>query len=144
LIQKFDPDIHGAEVFKGFEKDSNFVKVNPAHCQKIYKDMCDRGTAGGFVIIEDGEVKGGIGGIIGPDLHSGESIAVETFWFVAPGFRGGWGAYELWKKFEEWAKENGCKKIGMTHLVDSHPDRLKRVYEARGYKLAELHYLREI
>uniref|UniRef100_A0A6M3IPD8 Putative acetyltransferase n=1 Tax=viral metagenome TaxID=1070528 RepID=A0A6M3IPD8_9ZZZZ len=144
MVVDLDLSVHGPEVFKQFEQASKFVKVDPEYCRRIYSDMIGRGMAKGFILIEDGNIHGGIGGLIGPDLHNGEKTAVETFWFVAPGFRGGLGAYELWRKFEEWAKEQGCKKVAMIHLSDSYPERLERIYKARGYKLLELHYVKEL
>jgi len=91
---------------------------------------------------EEGNLQGALGGICFPDLYSGELQASEFFWFVKEEHRG--RGLDLLRSFEEWARAMGCACIRLAHLMDSMPDRLERVYERRGYVLAEKQYVKEL
>lgn len=91
---------------------------------------------------EAGQVTGAIGGVLYPDLYSGELVATEFFWFVRPGCRG--GGIRLYKAFEAWARFMECKQIRMVHLMDSMPDQLARLYARLGYQPAETHYTKDL
>ncbi len=127
---------------KQFEQETDFVRVDVGYAAKRYEEMINDGLATVLVAEKNGELMGALGFIKAPDLHNGEMIAIETFWFTAPEHRG-IGLYLL-DAFEEWAKENDCDKTAMIHLADSMPDRLEQLYIKRGYRLAEKHYLREV
>lgn len=127
---------------KGFEKVTKEVIVNVEYTQRKYAAMIDAGIAKTYIDEENGVFRGAIGFIISNDLHSGEKIAIETFWFVPPEHAGIGG--ELFKVFEAEAKKAGCKKTAMIHLVDSYPERLKSFYEKNGYRLLESHYIKEV
>lgn len=131
-----------AEFMTQFEKATSFVKVNVAHTSAAYERMISAGTAVFLVLEESGKMRGGLGAIKYPDLHDGRMTAVETFWFVAPEFRG--QGIKLFDAFEAWSLKNGCEKLAMVHLADSYPDALKRLYLRRGYSLVEEHYVKEV
>lgn len=122
---------------------SKYVHVNPAHVVKEYTRLADAGMVNVFVLEDnDGNLQGGIGFINCFDFHNGEKIGIETFWYVAPQYRG--EGMKLIKTFENKAKELGCVKAAMIHMVDSMPDVLRRVYGRRGYKLIECHYVKDL
>ena len=50
----------------------------------------------------------------------------------------------LFNKYESYAKSIGCKRIGMVHLENSMPDKLKRLYTRKKYKHIESMYLKEL
>jgi GNAT superfamily N-acetyltransferase len=132
-------------LFQEFEKDSQFVKIDPVYAAKTYKNLIETGRGQVFLLCkEDGEVQGALGCIKGPDLHNGEMVAVETFWYVLPEYRGDFGSIQLFLAFEKWAKDQGCVRKAMIHMIDSHPKQLQRLYERRGYKLIEQHYEKEV
>lgn len=130
------------KLMKGFEQASSQVKVNTEHCTKMYETLFDGGNTTLLILEEDGQMQGGLGFLIHPDLHSGELRSVETYWFVSPEFRGR-GA-ELMERYEEEAVKKGVKHIGMVFLQDSYPERLKAFYIKNGYKLHEQHYVKEV
>jgi GNAT superfamily N-acetyltransferase len=146
MIRELNVDVDGPEFFKKFEEASKFVKVNPDYAKERYRQMIANGNAKGFILIDDttGKLAGGIGMLKGPDLHSGEMTAVETFWFVDPSSENSFGAMELYRCFERWAKETGCKKMAMIHMMNSSPAKLQRLYERMGYTLIEQHFVKEI
>lgn len=132
--------INLANFTKGFDKETEFVTTDESYARDKYIAMMENGVAHILVIDEEGVIKGAIGFIIAPDLHEDIKVAVETFWFVLPEFRG--GGKQLMFAFEAKAKELGCKKTAMIHLADLFPDSLEQFYIKNGYKLAEKHYVK--
>ena len=96
--------------------------------------------AGVIYVSEDdnGVVKGGIGGIKYPEPLSGRMTAVEMFWYTKKDSRG--DGIKLYKKFENWARDSGCKRIAMIYLPCSMPEELSRFYSRLGFNLLEMHY----
>jgi GNAT superfamily N-acetyltransferase len=109
----------------------------------VYRDMMARGVVRIFIAeLEDKTIQGAIGFIISKDFHEDTKIAIETFWFVDPTYRG--IGKELFNVFEATAKSMGCKKLAMIHLADSYPDSLEAFYLKNGYKLLEKHYVKAV
>lgn len=132
-----------AKFMTKFEKETAFVKVDANHAGNLYKRMIEAGTGHMFILENDeGLMIGGLGCIKAPDLHYNRIMAVETYWYVMPEHRG--SGIQLLDYFERWAKDNGCDCTALVHLSDSMPDILEKVYEKRGYKLLEKHYIKEV
>lgn len=129
-----------AMMAKNFEDHTDFVRVDPGYTTKVYVDLINKDEGVVFVIEKDGRIVGGIGGLFGPDLHYPRTIAVETFWFVLPEYRG--EGLKLMAEFEKWAAEKKCDCVAMIHMVDSHPEILEKIYKRKGYQLIESHYLK--
>lgn len=125
-----------------FTKESKHVKVDPDRPAESYWPLIQKGIGAMLMLEEGNEVVGGLGCIKYPDMHSGELFAVETFWYVLPEYRG--KGVLLLEAYEQWAKDNGCLKCAMIHMVDSMPAVLERFYRIRGYELIEKHYVKEI
>ena len=128
------------EFMKQFEQASAFVGVDIEHATKTYEHMVEQGVAVVMVLEKDGEMIGSLGFIKYPDIHSGEQMIVETFWFADPKKRG--YGIKLLNAFENYAREHGINKIAMIHMMDSYPEQLERLYLKRGYRLIEKHYVR--
>lgn len=132
-----------AEFMTRFESETSHVKVDARHAGTIYESIISRGVGCMFMLFNDGgDMIGGLGCIKAPDLHYPRIIAVETYWYVMPEHRG--VGIQLMEHFEQWAKDNGCDAVAFVHLSDSMPEILQKVYEKRGYKLIEQHFLKEI
>ena len=127
---------------KQFEQASKFVAVDIDHATKTYENMVDSGVAVVMVVEDDGELAGSMGFIVSQDLHSGEKIMVETFWFTDPKKRG--CGLLLFDAFEDYAKEYGINKLAMIHMVDSYPESLCKLYLRRGYELIEKHFVKTL
>ena len=128
---------------KKFEKCTEVIPVDIEHAVKKYTDLISRGIGHMFILEDETRVmRGGLGCIACEDFHFPRKVAVETYWYVEPEYAG--HGRELLDYFEAWAKEQGCQFTAMIHLVDSYPDRLHKMYENRGYKLIEQHFLKEI
>ena len=130
------------EFMKAFEQASKFVTVDIDYATKTYETMIDDGTATVMVLEKEGDLIGSLGFIEAPDLHNGNLMLIETFWFTDSGKRG-YGLLLL-DAYEKYAHDNGIKKIAMIHMMDSYPERLEVLYLKRGYRLMEKHYIKEI
>lgn len=107
-----------------------------------WENFIESGVGIIFLLINNGDIIGVLGGIKYPDVNSNQLIATELFWYVEKEHRGQGG--KLLKEFEEWAKLEGCKKIIMVHMTDFMPDKLSVIYRRKGYKKMEVHYVKEV
>ncbi|MCP3924916.1 MAG: GNAT family N-acetyltransferase [Desulfobacterales bacterium] len=131
------------EFMKAFEDASSEITVDVQYAHDSYQELLEKGVCKIYYAeTEEKQIQGTIGFIITNDLHDGKKMAIEAFWFVDPRYKG--LGKKLFDRFELEAKKLGCKKLGMVHMVDSYPDSLKKFYEKSGYKLLELHYIKEI
>ena len=130
------------EFMKQFELASKFVTVDIDHATRTYENMIDGGIAVVMVIEDDGEIAGSLGFIVSQDLHSGEKIMVETFWFTDPKKRG--CGLLLLDAYEKYADEYNMDKIAMVHMMDSYPESLCKLYLRRGYELIEKHFVKTL
>lgn len=94
-----------------------------------------------YGMYEEEVLCGVVGGLKYPDPNDGDLVVSECFWFVVKEKRG--RGIELLDAFERWAKEEGAKRIIMVHLSGLMPERIKLLYERRGYKEIEVHYVKE-
>jgi GNAT superfamily N-acetyltransferase len=131
------------EMATRFENETSHVKVDVEHSVKNYTRFYGQGNGGMIALkTDDGGIVGGLGYVIAPDLHFPRILAVETFWFVLPDFRG--EGLKLMLEFEKIAEERGCDCTAMIHLSDSHPAALEKIYRRKGYELVEKHYVRRL
>ncbi len=136
-ISEIDKLTDGAKEF--FKESSTFKgefcpEIFMSTWEFLYKT--DQGII--FVLDNEGEIAGGIGGMAIPDCITGILSATEAFWYTRKEHRG--QGLRLLTAYEAWAKERGCKKVRMVHLSDLMPDRLRRFYEKRGYREIETTY----
>lgn len=80
-----------------------------------------------FGLWEEKHLTGGIGGMIHPDLNTGDLYAVEFFWYVDPAYRNTLMAARLPLTFKKWGKRNGAVRWKMVHLLatDESPSTVK-------------------
>jgi GNAT superfamily N-acetyltransferase len=121
---------------------SQHIEVDVEYAQKRYLAMVASGMMTVFAMKRGGIIVGGLAGLVCPDINNGKKLAVECFWFVNEADRG--KGLLLLDAYESWAKSEGCDKMALIHLEDSFPDKLKKLYERKGYKLVESHYVKEI
>jgi len=132
-----------AKILKEWEQCSCIIRIDMDYVVKSAATQMRNGNGTVFGLFDRaGEIIGGLGCIKGPDLACGIMTAIETFWFVAPGRRG--NGLKLLDAFEQWAEDNDCPRTAMIHLVDFQPEVLTRLYQDRGYKLIEQHFVRGI
>lgn len=87
---------------------------------------------------------GGLGGMISPDLNTGEQIAIEFFWYVDADARHGTWPLRLLTRFRHWGAEHGAARLRMIHLLDLNESpstvKLARVYAKLGLRPIEVGY----
>lgn len=108
----------------------------------VWRTLLEGGSGVVFLLEDEGAIAGTLGGMLYPDLYSGDLIATEFFWFVDPANRG--GGMQLYRAFEAWACANHATEIRMVHLHDSMPERLSVLYRRLGYVAAETHYTKDL
>src|SRR5262245_47224718 len=87
--------------------------------------------------------RGGIGGVCTFDLNTGETIAVEQFWYVEPDARG--HGLMLLQAFENWAMDKDAVRVIIGHVYDSkRSEAWKRLFAMRHYMPLEIHYYKEL
>ena len=98
---------------------------------------------GGILVYrKDDQIVGALGFLIYNDILNGDLCSTEAFWFVDKQHRG--IGIDLLNHYENLMKSIDVKKIIMVHLSTIMPERLKLLYESRGYKQTETHYMREL
>lgn len=120
-------------------------QLDEAHYAESWRGFLNAGN-GVILLLETavGQVAGGLGGIVHPDLLSGKLNAVELFWYVKPEYRGGTWPVRLLREFEVWAATRGCDQVCMIHMECSMPARLKEFYLRSGYQLIETVYRKNL
>ena len=73
-------------------------------------------------------------------MWDGEVVIQQLVWYVEKSSRGTSGGLKLYKEFLKWAIHVGAKRIIMTHLMSSMPDKLERFYFREGFQLIEKNY----
>lgn len=103
-------------------------------------------TGQGFMIMvehKDGDIVGGVGGVIANFMTSDVKNCIEMFWWVDPEFRGEVGL-KLYKEFEAEAKRMGAERLLMAYMQNSDPDRLARFYKSKGFTPWEYHVIKDL
>jgi RimJ/RimL family protein N-acetyltransferase len=98
------------------------------------------GQSSGALLVseEDDALVGMIGMFAFPHHFSGEIIAGEVIWWVAPTHRG--TGLRLFRAAEQWAKSVGAKRIQM---IAPNPS-VGKIYERMGYEQIETAYQRSV
>lgn len=119
-----------------FAESSVFTApLNPASFKATWTQIYASGM-GTIIGLYDGDTLcGGIGAMSVPDYLTGEMVANEFFLYVAKKYRG--KGIRIIREYERWAKEKGCVKTRLVHLVDSMPDKLRSFYAKIGYREIE-------
>ena len=145
-IREFLPDDLPllSELGHQFASEAKIVKFNPDVFAKSWEAFIQSGVGVIYAAENDfGEVCGAIGALQFNDPNSGDLMANEMFWIVMPDHRGGCGMMLL-NRLEQWARGIGCKYLWMNYLMDSMPEKVKSIYERKGFTLAETHWVKEM
>ena len=106
-----------------------------------WMNLITEGNGVVFAVSDNGFPVGLLCGYKTRNIDTGKAIAQMWHWYVAPEARG--CGLRLLRRFEAWAKENGCQsvKIGcLTTLWDGHHE---KVYKRLGYELAGMSFEKE-
>ena len=143
IIQATEKEVsQGLLLGKQFAEESKFVNFNSDVAIGNVKKLIRTNIGVLFLAYDNSKLIGMICGIKYPDFLTGLLTATELFWFVDKKKRG--IGLRLLIKFESWARKENCKNIIMMHLSDSMPETVKTIYEKKGYKHLESHYIKEL
>jgi GNAT superfamily N-acetyltransferase len=132
---------------KQFLKESGNLELlgwNGTKVQDSLFDAITREDFGVFVLCNGVEVVGMLVCFVTPCFFSDTKQAVEIAWYVDPDHRGSKKAHEMIDHYEEWARELGAVCVNMMNLEISKADKVAKMYERRGYTLAENTFVKEI
>jgi GNAT superfamily N-acetyltransferase len=87
----------------------------------------------------DGDIVGGIGGIVAPDILNGKPTLIELFWYVTPSHRS--HGILLFREMERYVNDNNLR-WAMIHMERSMPEKLKLFYSKQGFRLQETHWIK--
>lgn len=125
-----------------FGESAFLVDFNEKHFEAQWRRFMDSGSGLIMVLDDGGEIRGAIGALAYTDPNNGHPTMAEAFWYVHPDHRG--HGLALLTALEKEAAAAGCKFLTMVYLVDSMPDAVRSIYERRGYKAMEVHYIKEV
>jgi GNAT superfamily N-acetyltransferase len=115
--------------------------------RKVWEFLIGNGS--GAIFVEEShigqsasEITGCIGGVVNPDIYSGELVAEELFWYVRESTRG--SGVRLYRRFEQWAAARGAGSLQMVHLLDSMPEKVGRFYLRAGFEPIETRYAKRL
>lgn len=115
----------------------------PGHFVTTFHSLLNAGVAGVIIAVDDDKVVGAIGGVVTQQPFTGQRVAIEQFWFVDADHRRSGVGHELLAAYERWAVASDVEAIVMVHLLPGH-DRLRKLYESRGYRPLETSYIMTI
>jgi GNAT superfamily N-acetyltransferase len=128
----------------GFDRPdglSGFVfPYDPAYAARLFDYHTTARHTCCFVHEVAGVAQGALMGIAIEHPYGPVWLSKDTMWWIDPAHRGGSTAPRMLDAYETWSRGEGCKYAGVAGMgEDPNIDRLMR---RRGYKPAELHYLK--
>jgi GNAT superfamily N-acetyltransferase len=122
-----------------FRRESEYSGVlaeNPAKMAELAAQLARGGSL--LVSQREGELVGMLGYVIFPHFLSGETVAGEIFWYVAPEHRG--EGIKLLR-----AAEDRARSLGATSMQMIAPnERVASVYRRLEYQFVEASYQRKL
>lgn len=86
-----------------------------------------------FVAEKDGEIIGGIAGMVSAHWSSDDLIADEVSFFMASGYRGDMAAPRLIRALRVWGEGTGAKWLDAGTSTGVEPERCAQLYERLGF-----------
>ena len=69
-------------------------------------------------------------------------LSKDTLWWIDPAHRGGTAAVRMLDAYEAWSREQGCSYSGVAGMGED--PNIRGLLERRGYRPAELHFLKAL
>lgn len=118
---------------------SQFTTFSDEATQKTLEHLIE-GEDGIILVLDIDGVKGVVGGLVYPFYMSEDLTGQELFWWCEVKSEG----LSLLDAIEEAAKEKGAKTFTMMSLDNLSPERLDKIYLAKGYTRSEHTYIRSL
>lgn len=105
--------------------------------------LLNSGMAVLFLLLDNDQIVGAIGGVAHQELYSHEMVCAELFWHVSKSYRGT-GGVRLFKLLEQWAIEKGCSHLRMAHLSESMPEKVANFYRRQNFVPLETYFCKSL
>jgi len=142
----YDDILDIAYLGKKFAKESQNSGLGWSQ-EKVFNSLHDAVQRDDFLILvmeKDDEVIGFFAGLVTPCFFSDAKQAVDLAWFVHKDHRGSREALGMIDMYEEWAKKSGAVFVNMVNLDVLNGDKVRKMYEKRGYRLVENTFAKEL
>lgn len=114
---------------------------DPAYAERLFLGHLSAPTACCIIHDVDGIAQGALLALSYEHPFGPVWLARETVWWIDPEHRGT-AAPRMLDAYEEWAEERGCAFAGMAGMGDD--PAVMKLYQRRGYKIAETHCLKAL
>jgi GNAT superfamily N-acetyltransferase len=115
---------------------------------KVYNSLFDVIERDDFCVIVLEEEEDGVVGmfiaLVTPCFFSNLKQAVEIVWYVDPDHRGSRTALKMLSMYEEWADFRDAVCVNLVNLDILNGEKVKKMYERKGYRLVENTFVKEL
>jgi GNAT superfamily N-acetyltransferase len=125
-----------AEAATGFH-----FEFDPAYAERLFTTHLLMPNMLCLVLDKDGAAQGVLMAVASGHPFGPVRLATETVWWIEPEYRG-LSAVRMLEAFEDWAREQDCDYSGMAGMGAS--PQVASLYQRRGYRAAELHFLKAL
>lgn len=116
----------------------------PSVFRAYWREFISKNTGVIFLVIQDNEICGAIGGVSSPDICNGQIVVQEMFWFVKPLARGKVSSLKLYDALERWSKAIGAVRLQMSCIGNMHTAQVRKFYERKGLKAKEISFFKTL
>lgn len=129
---------------RAFEKEISHpvIRLSEPEFLANWSRFIELGVGAVFAAIDGGEVVGVLSGSVVPCDLNGDTVAQETWWYVARSHRRSGVGRRLAEAFERYALERGAKRIGLG--VIGHLPGADSLLRSMGYEPFETAYYKVI
>ena len=132
----------GGAGFDSAEAASGFhFEFDPAYAERLFTTHLLRPDMLCLVLDVDGTAQGVLMAVAAEHPFGPVRLASETVWWIEPEFRG-LSAVKMLLAYEDWAREQDCDYSGMAGMGAS--PQVAHLYMRRGYRAAEVHFLKAL
>jgi hypothetical protein len=125
-----------AEAASGFH-----FAFDPAYAERLFITHLLRPDMLCLVLDVDGTAQGVLMAVAAEHPFGPVRLASETVWWIEPEYRG-LSAVKMLLAYEDWAREQDCDYSGMAGMGAS--PQVASLYVRRGYRTAEVHFLKAL
>lgn len=127
----------------GFDLPDGFnFPFDPSYAASLFMFHLRDAHAVCFVHDVDGTAQGLIMGTMFEHPYGPVRVSKDTMWFIDPAHRGGSAAVRMLDAFENWARAEGCNFGGIVGMGED--PNIKKLLERRGYRAAEVHFIKAL
>lgn len=137
--------LRDSRVAAGFDRSDGLTgfafAFDPAYAERLFLAHFKAPRACCLVLEVDGEAQGVLMAFAYEHPFGPAWLAKETVWWIDPTHRGR-SAIQMLDAYEAWCKDQDCQFAGMAGMGED-PD-VRVLYERRGYRAAETHFLKAL